>query len=182
MINSITGNPRIRLGVYLLMGFMAVAMITLSFVQLWVMFAVQNVDAYGSVSPDARGLPHADQRGAFLLLNEPHSPAYASNLVQLLAVTSPGIISEEQAPHFTPREIKSVLIQSAALGAPEDYSVYRINDRIEGEMKHDRQPNGKVLLITPHLVEWKPGAYQIDIPADGMYGGRTYFQFYVDKE
>ncbi|MGA7732817.1 MAG: hypothetical protein WCD37_16290 [Chloroflexia bacterium] len=181
-LNRVTGNPRVRLGVYILMGVMAVAMVALSFLQIWVMSSVQNVDAYGSVRADARGWPAGDQRGAFLILNEPHNPAFKSNLVQLLSVTSPGVITEDQAPHLGPGEIQSVLIQSAALGDPTEYHIYRIGDPTTGELKYDRQPGGKVMLVTPHLVKWKPGAYQVDIPADGMYGGRIYFQFYVDEE
>jgi hypothetical protein len=38
------------------------------------------------------------------------------------------------------------------------------------------------MLITPENGKWADGVYTVDIPADGMYGGRTYFQFYVDPE
>ena len=36
--------------------------------------------------------------------------------------------------------------------------------------------------IEPELGRWEPGAYLVDIPAEGMFGGRTYYQFFVDNE
>ena len=182
MINSITGNRRVRLGVYVLLGFLAMVMVVLSFVQLWVLYTTENVDAYGSIPADTRGWPRADQRGAFLILNDGHSAAYASNLLQLLAVTSPGVIDEQSGAHLLPSELQSILIQSAALSEPQDYRVDRIGDPAPGEMEYERQPGGKVMLIAPKTGVWMPGAYVIDIPMDGMDGGRTYFQFYVDEK
>ena len=47
-------------------------------------------------------------------------------------------------------------------------------------MKTARQPGGKVMLIQPESGTWQPGSYLVDIPAEGMFGGRTYYQFYID--
>lgn len=182
MINSITGNPRIKFGVYLLLGFLTAVMVVLSLVQLWVLYSTQNVDAYGIIVPDERGLPRDDQRGAFLVLNDQRSAVYPSTLVQLLAVTSPGVIDEETGAHLLPSDLKYVLIQSAALNEPDDYRLDRIGDPEPGEMQVNKMPNGKDLTISPKTGVWKPGAYIVDMPLDGMDGGRTYFQFYIDEK
>ncbi len=182
MINSITGNPRIRLGVYILLGFLTLVMVALSVVQLWVLYSTENVPAYGSIQADSRGWPPDSERGAFLILNDQHSSEYAGNLVELLAVTDPGVIDEESGAHLLPSELKSILIQSVALNEPSDYRVERLGDPEPDEMEFDPQPGGTVMLIAPKTGVWKPGAYIVDIPVEGMDAGRTYFQFYVDEQ
>jgi hypothetical protein len=159
---------------------MAALVIVLSFVQMWMMASVQHVDAYGFVSADERGWPSSDKRGAFIMLEEQHDPQYPGNLVALLATTEPGVVDEEAGAHFLPGDIKSILIQSAVVGDGSEYRVYRIAAEVQDEMKATRQPGGKVMLIEPADGTWDPGAYMIDVPAEGMFGGRTYYQFYVD--
>jgi len=52
-INRVTGNPKIRRGVYIFLGILALVMVALSFVQLWVLFTVDDMTAYGSVQAGA---------------------------------------------------------------------------------------------------------------------------------
>ena len=181
-LNKVTGNSKIRLGVYLLMGFMGLTMLVLSFVQIYVLFTTQEMSAYSSIPAEPNGWPRGDQRGAFLLLNENHSANYEGNLIQLLAVTLPGVVSETEGAHLRSSDLQSILIQTASMYEARDYRVERIGDPDPGEMIVEPQPGGKVLLIVPGTGIWKPGAYVVDIPVEGMDGGRVYFQFYIDKE
>src|SRR5215203_3021559 len=99
-INKVTGNSKIRLGVYLLMAFMGLTMLVLSFVQIYVLMTTQEMSAYSSIPAEPNGWPREDQRGAFLILNDNHSASYEGNLIQLLAVTSPGVVSETEGAHL----------------------------------------------------------------------------------
>lgn len=173
-------KPRLkRLGITIVM-LMGLAVIILSFVQIWVLSTTENVDAYGVVAADERGWPEPDKRGAYVMLNQQHDPQYPGNLVALLATTEPGVVDEAAGPHFVPADINAILIQSAALSEVAQYRVTRIGVPEQEEVSASRQAGGKVLLITAKDGAWDPGAYIIDIPAEGMFGGRTYFQFYVD--
>jgi hypothetical protein len=181
-VTSATLKSRLKVfgvGVVLAMGLLV---IVLSFVQVWLMTTTQDVDAFGLIDSDQRGWPSSDKRGAFIMLNEQHDPSYTGNLVALLATTEPGVVDEQAGAHFLPGDIKTILFQAAALSEPGEYRVYRIGiaPEFQDTMKVTPQPGGKVLLIEPEDGTWDPGAYMIDVPADGMFGGRTYYQFYVD--
>jgi hypothetical protein len=182
LIDTITGNQRVRKGVYIFLGVLTLAVIVLSFVQLYLLYRAPDVPAYGSIRATEEGYPPADRRGAFMVLNEHNNPAFTGNLVELLATTEPGVVDAEAGAHVSSSELKSILIQSAALNEPDQYRVYRIGVQEPDTLKRDRQPGGRVMLITPQNGTWAEGAYSVDIPAEGMYGGRTYFQFYVDPE
>ncbi|HET9496548.1 MAG TPA: hypothetical protein VFR15_20155 [Chloroflexia bacterium] len=182
MIDSITGNRRVRNGVYIVFGLLTVAVVALSFVQLYLIYSAPDVPGYGSIRATEQGYPPEDRRGAFLVLNEHNNPAFVGNLVELLATTEPGVVSPEEGAHVRSPELKSILIQSAALNEPDQYRVYRIGVSEPDIFDRERQPGGRVMLITPKDGKWPEGAYSVDIPAEGMYGGRTYFQFYVDPE
>jgi hypothetical protein len=73
-------------------------------------------------------------------------------------------------------------VQSYELGDPADYRVYRIGDPTSDAMNYDEQPGNTLLYITPQSGQWPPGDYLIDIPSEGMFGGRTYYQFFVDPD
>jgi hypothetical protein len=165
---------------YILIAFLIVVVFVLSIVQIWFMYTATDVPGFGSIRADERGLPPADQRGAFLLLNEGINPNYPGTVVQLLATTQPGVIDQASGAHLGPGDIDAVYVQSAAVSEGADYRVYQIGDVVQSEMKVERQQGGKAISIRPSNSTWKPGAYIVDIPSDGMFGGRTYFQFYVD--
>ncbi len=173
-------RPRLKRIGLITIGLLTLSVIVLSFVELWVINSVDYVPGYGSSPADARGWPGPDLRGAFLVLNEPHSAKFTGNLVELLSTSEPGVVDTTAGAHLLPAEIKSILVQSAILGEKSDYRVYRIGEPEVDQMTVIKQPGGKVLLITPAVGTWKPGAYLVDIPAEGMFGGRSYFQFYVD--
>lgn len=156
-------------------------MITLTFVEAWVLSMAPDIPAYGASPADQRGWPRSDRRGAFLMLNEPHNPKYAGNLIELLATTEPGVVDSATGAHLLPAELKSVLVQSAILNEGNAYRVYRIGESEQDKMTTERQPGGKVMLIQPADGSWEPGAYLVDVPSEGMFGGRTYYQFYVDE-
>jgi hypothetical protein len=179
LINSITSNPRIRRGVYIFLGLLTLIMLALSIVQIWVLSTVSNMTAYGSVAADANGLPNKDQSGAFIILNDEHSPIYEGNLIQLLAVTDP-VVDPSEGAHLASHEIKSLLIQSSQLGDPADYLVMRMDNSDTVPVKYDKQPGNKLLYITPQNGEWPAGDYVLQIPSEGMFGGLTYFQFFID--
>jgi hypothetical protein len=181
-IDAITSNVRIRRVVYIVLGLMTLAMVLLSVVQVWVLWSVDSIPAYGSIEANTQGYPPDDQRGAFLMLNDPHNPAYPGDLLALLATTDPGVVDEQSGAHLISSEVKAILIQTVALNEMTDYRVYRLADAAEGEMKYDPQPGGHDLLISPISGEWKVGHYIVDIPVEGMDAGRTYFEFYVDQE
>ena len=163
---------------------MAVAVVGLSIFQVWMLSTADIAVTTVGVQADEQGMPPADKRGAFLALEGGESnPLYRSNLVELLATTEPGVIDETRGGHFAPDEIERVLIQSAVISRETaDYRVYRLGVEEEQKMRQSRQPGGKLLIIEPELGRWEPGAYLVDIPAEGMFGGRTYYQFFVDNE
>lgn len=163
-------------------GLLTASVLVLSLVQAWVINTANDVAAYGVVQADARGWPDPDQRGAFLMLADKHNSLYPSNLIELLATTEPGVVDTKAGAHLIPSELKSVLVQSAILNEGSEYRVYRIGEPDQEEMKTTRQPGGKVMIIVPQDGVWKPGAYLVDIPSEGMFGGRTYYQFYVDEQ
>jgi hypothetical protein len=181
LINSITSNPKIRRGVYIFLGLLTLIMLALSFMQIWVMLTVSDMTAYGSVAAGPNGLPSQDQSGAFIILNNEHSPIYQGNLVELLAVTDP-VVDPSEGAHLASHEIKSVLIQSSELGDPADYRVIRMDNSDPVAVKYDKQPGNKLLYITPQSGEWAAGDYVLQIPSEGMFGGLTYFQFFIDPE
>lgn len=182
MPNPARNLSSLRKASYLVLGFLMLAVIILSFVQIWFLYASADISAYGSVPADERGWPRPDKRGAFLLLNKGHdNPELTGDLIMLLTTTEPGVVDEQTGVHVAPGDIKSLLIQSAALGESEEYRVYRLAEPEPEKLAYSRQPGGKVLLIAPADRSWKPGAYIVDIPAEGMFGGRNYFQFYVDE-
>jgi hypothetical protein len=182
LINTVTGNRRVRKGVYIFLGILTFAVIALSFAQLYLLYTAPDVPGYGSIRATEQGYPPADRRGAFLVLNDHDNPAFIGNLVELLATTEPGVVGTEAGAHVKPSELKAILIQSAALNEPDQYRVARIGIQAPDSFTRERQPGGRVMLITPNSGTWADGAYSVDIPAEGMYGGRTYFQFYVDPE
>ena len=171
---------RLRKVGYAIIAFLILVVFILSLVQLWFMYSTSDVQAYGSIRPDARGLPPADQRGAFLLLNESSDAAYPGTLLQLLATSQPGVVDELSGAHLRPEDVNAVYVQSAAVSEGGDYRVYRLGQPEQDEMTVERQAGGKAVVIRPVNAKWEPGAYIVDIPSDGMFGGRTYFQFYVD--
>jgi hypothetical protein len=181
---STTIGRRLKHFYFGLVGLMAVAVLGLSLLQVWILSTADIAITTKGVQVDERGLPPADKRGVFLALKGGASnPLYMSNLVELLATNEPGVIDEERGGHFAPNEIERLLIQSAVISREtSDYRVYRIGVEEKQKFKHTRQPGGKVLFIEPEAGRWEPGSYLIDIPAEGMFGGRTYFQFYVDNQ
>jgi hypothetical protein len=177
-----TWRPRLKRIGLITIGLLTLAMITLTFVQAWVLStAPDNFAAYGALPANESGFPPPDERGVFLTLNEPHNPKLAGNLIALLATTEPGVVDTSEAAHLLPSELKSVLVQSAILGEGNDYQIYRDGTLESDKMSAIRQKGGKVMLIQPTDGAWLPGAYLVNIPAEGMFGGRTYYQFYIDE-
>ncbi len=171
---------RWRKPVYIFLGILALAMFIMSLVQAWVLVSVPDLPAYGSI-PTYGGLPRDDERGAFLMLNSGHNSKYSGNLIKLLSVSEAGVVDTQSAAHLKPQELQSVLVQSANISREtNDYRVTLIGDTSAYQMSYTRQPGGKQLLIQPEDRQWRPGAYQIDVPSEGMFGGRDYYQFYID--
>jgi hypothetical protein len=170
---------------YVAVAVMIMAVLGMSIAQMIIYGFGPNPPAYGSVLPDANGWPQEDKRGAFLSLfpNGQAEERFKSTLVELLATTQAGVVDTESGAHLYPDDIAQILIQSAAVGEPTDYIVYRRG--AEGgatyvPMKHAKQPGGKRLIMQLASGRWEPGSYIIDVPAEGMFGGRTYFHFFVD--
>ncbi len=172
----------LRKAMYIIIGLLMLVVIILSFVQIWVLYTTQDIPGYGSIQANEQGLPPADQRGAFVKLNEQHNPLYPGSLLLLLPTSEPGVVDEKAGAHLSPTDIQAVLIQSAVIGEGSEYRVYRIGEDKQDEMQYSRQSGGKVMLITPKDGSWDPGAYVVDTPSEGMFGGRTYYQFYVDAQ
>ena len=166
------------------MGLLALAVLVLSIVQTWILATGDIASASRAIPADERGLPPADRRGAFIVLQDGHmNPVYQGNLVELLATTQPGVVAPETGGHFKPGEIRQVIIQSAVISEEtSEYQIYRIGVDENQQFTRARQPGGKLLTIETASGSWEPGAYLVDIPSEGMFGGRTYFQFYVDAE
>lgn len=172
---------RWRKPVYIVLGIMGLAMFILSLVQVWVLLTVQDPSGFGAVDSNSAGLPASDQRGAYLMLRPGHDLIYPTDLVKLLTTTEAGVIDPTNGAHVRPGDIDAVLLQSSNISTEvTDYRLYIIADPTEYPLSYDRQPGGKSLMIRPANGVWKPGAYQVDVPSDGMFGGRDYYQFYVD--
>jgi hypothetical protein len=114
-----------------------------------------------------------------MLTDRPDRP-FHGNLVELLATTQPGVVDRTVGVHLRPEDLYAVLIQSAVIGEPGEYRVYRLFQQDPEELNYSRQPGGRVLIITPRDGIWDAGDYIVDIPAEGMFGGRIYYQFYID--
>lgn len=176
-----SGVLRWRKPVYIFLGILALAMFLMSLVQAWVLLNVPDPDAYGSIRATSAGLPSEDKRGAFLELNPGHPTTYAGELVQLLATTEAGVVDTAKGAHFQGKDLKDIIVQSATISMEtSDYRITTIGDPTDYPMSYLREPGGKVLRITPKSGTWRPGAYLVDIPSEGMFGGREYYQFYID--
>ncbi|HEX8219639.1 MAG TPA: hypothetical protein VF914_10560 [Chloroflexia bacterium] len=172
---------RWRKPVYIVLGILGLAMFIMSLVQVWVLLTVEDPSGFGAVQANSEGMPASDQRGAYLKLAPGHDPVYPSDLVKLLTTTQAGVIDPTVGAHVKPGDLDAVLLESSNISTEvSDYRVYIIADQVEYPMKYDRQTGGKSLMIRPASGVWRPGAYQVDVPSDGMFGGRDYYQFYVD--
>lgn len=172
---------RWRKPVYIVLGILALAMFIMSLVQVWVLLTVEDPSGFGAVDSNSAGLPASDQRGAYLRLLPGHDTGYVTDLVKLLTTTQAGVIDPGNGAHVKPGDLDAVLLQSSNISQEvTDYRLYIIADPEPYPMDYERQPGGKSLLIRPESGVWKPGAYQVDVPSDGMFGGRDYYQFYVD--
>lgn len=177
-----SGVLRYRKPAYIVLGTLAAAMLILSFVQLYVMVAAPDPQAYGSIQPDNAGLPRSDQNGAFLELNDNHSPAFVTNLVQLLSIDTPEVVDSTEAAHLQSTDPKDVLIQATTISTEtSDYRLYIIGDQQDYPMSYTRGASGTLLRIKPKSGVWRTGDYQVDVPTDGMFGGRDYYQFTIDQ-
>lgn len=164
------------------MGLLVLAVLFMSFLELWVIYGTDKISGFGAIQANSEGLPGPDQRGGFLLLSDAATARFPSKILELLATTEPGVVDAESGAHVFPSELKSVLVQSAVVGEPGEYRVYRIGDDRQDTMKAVRQPGGRSMLIAPESGTWTPGNYIVDVPAEGMFGGRTYYQFYIDAQ
>ncbi|HET6314766.1 MAG TPA: hypothetical protein VFH60_13100 [Chloroflexia bacterium] len=172
---------RWRKPVYIVLGILGLAMFIMSLVQVWVLLTVEDPSGFGAVQADSEGMPATDQRGAYLMLKPDHDPAFPSGLIKLLTTTQAGVIDPTVGAHVTPADLDAVLLESSNISTEvSDYRLYIIADQVEYPMKYDRATGGKSLQIRPASGVWRPGAYQLDVPSDGMFGGRDYYQFYVD--
>lgn len=178
-----SGVLRWRKPVYIVLGILGLVMIAMSLVQVWVLLTFEDPVTSGAVSSTGEGLPDSDQRGAYIRLNPGHKTSYSTNLVKLLTTTQAGVIDESNGAHLKPSDIESVIIQSSNISAEiRDYRLYIIADQEEYPMSYERLEGGKTLFIRPSSGVWKVGPYQVDVPKDGMFGGRDYYQFYIDPE
>ena len=172
---------RWRKPVYIVLGILGLAMFLMSLLQVWVLLTVEDPVGYGAVASNPAGLPASDQRGAYLKLQPDNDSGYVTDRVKLLTTTTAGIIDPTVGAHVKADDLDAVLLQSANISTEvTDYRLYIIADPTEYTMSYERQPGGKTLLIRPESGVWKPGPYQVDVPSEGMFGGRDYFQFYVD--
>ena len=179
-VRAASWKPRLKRVGYVSVGLLILAVFVMSFVQIWFIYFAPDLRAYGAIESDARGFPPSDDRGAFLMLNDQHSPDFPNNLIELLATNEPGVVDKNAGAHLKPSDLKAVLINSAILNEASDYRVYILGKSDQVKMTHERQTGGKVMIIKPENGTWEPGAYMVDIPAEGMFGGRTYFQFFID--
>lgn len=172
---------RWRKPVYIALGILGLAMFIMSLVQVWVLLTFEDPAGYGAVQSNSEGMPASDQRGAYLRLRPGHDPTYVTDLVKLLTTTEAGVIDPTVGAHVKPGDIDAVLLQSSNISTEvTDYRLYIIADPEEYPIAYERETGGKSLLMRPRSGVWKPGAYQVDVPSDGMFGGRDYYQFYVD--
>ena len=182
MINNPSLRRRLKITGYTFVGFLVVSVFAMSLLEVWVMFNTDHINAYGAILPESTGLPNSDQRGAFLLLNDTHSPQFPSNWLQLLATSEPGVVDTTEGAHLLPSDLKYVYVQSEVIGEPSEYRVYRIGVDTPDQMKVNRITGGRSLTVEPQNGVWQPGAYLVDIPTEGMFGGRQYFQFFIDPQ
>lgn len=181
MDSPASGVLRYRKPAYIVLGILCAAMLIMSFVQLYVMVVAPDPAAFGAIQANKVGLPPPDQNGAFIELNDNHGPAFVSNLLQLLSVDTPEVVDGTEAAHLQATDPKDILVQSTTISADtSDYRLYIIGDQEDYPMSYVRDSGGTLLHIKPQSGVWRPGDYQVDIPSEGMFGGRDYFQFTID--
>jgi hypothetical protein len=163
---------------YILVGILTFAVLTLAVAQPLLFGFASNPQAYGFVQTDAKGNPQEEKRGAFIVLFPTDTNRFPSTTIELLATNRPGVVDEVSGVHLYPGEIAQILIQTASAGEPTDYRIYRSGAPVP--IRVARQPGGKQVILRLQSGDWEPGAYILDIPAEGMFGGRTFFHFYVD--
>lgn len=180
-----TLSPRVvrarRFG-YIAVSILAFSVLALAIAQPIIFGLAPSPLAYGSVQINERGYPQEDKRGAFVMLypNQGQETRFASQLIELLATNRAGVVDEAAGAHFYPDEIAHILVQTATINEPGDYRIYRYGADGPEPMKFLRQPDGKHIIMQRQSGEWQPGRYVMDVPSEGMFGGRTFFHFYVD--
>jgi hypothetical protein len=165
---------------YIAIGILAFAVMALAVVQPLVFGFAANPPAYGFVQTDSNGNPQEDKRGAFIILYPTGSNRFPSDTIELLATTRPGVVDQESGVHLYPDEIAHILVQTASAGEPSDYQVQRAGSETIEPLKFARQPGGKQVIMRRESGEWQPGLHIVNVPSEGMFGGRTFFHFYVD--
>ena len=173
-----TGKTRI-FG-YIFIAVLTLAVLSLAIAQPLIFGFAPNPPAYGFVQVDAKGNPQEDKRSAFIMLFPTENNRFPSTTIELLATNRPGVVDETSGVHLYPDEIAQILIQTASVGEPSDYQVYRAGAEVTEPLKAVRQPGGKQIILRRQSGEWQPGMHIIDVPSEGMFGGRTFFHFYVD--
>lgn len=158
---------------------MILAVLGLSAYQVWVMNFGPDAPAYSLVIADQNNLPPGDARGAYLQLDGATNQRYPTNLVALLETQTPGVVAPEQAPHLAPNELRAVVIRQSVIADNSDYRVYRVAAD-PYTMGAERLPGGTMIRVFPEDRVWRPGNYIVDIPANGTFGGRSYYAFIVD--
>jgi hypothetical protein len=161
-------------------GLMIAAVLALSAYQIWVMNFGPDAPAYSLVIAGPDNLPPGDARGAYLQLDGATNQRYPTNLVALLETETPGVVAPEQAPHVAPNELRAVVIRQSVIADSADYRVYRIAAETY-PMGYERLPTGTMIRVFPEDGVWRPGNYIVDIPANGTFGGRSYYSFMVDE-
>jgi hypothetical protein len=174
------GLKRLRKIANIILGILIAAVLVLTVAQPIIFSLAPNPLAYGSVQVDANGNPQEDKRGAFIMLFPTDENRFPSDLLELLATSRPGVVDEASGVHLYPDEIAGFLVQTASVGEPDDYRIYKVGADTAEPLKFARQPGGKRIILQRQSGEWQPGSYIIDVPAEGMFGGRTFFHFYID--
>src|SRR6476619_3581472 len=157
---------------------MILTVLGLSAYEVWVMNFGPDAPASSLVVADADNLPPGDARGAYLQLDGAANQRYPTNLVALLETETPGVVAPEQAPHVAPNELRAVVVRQSVIADSSDYRVYRIAADPYA-MGYDRLPGGTMIRVFPEDGVWLPGNYIVDIPANGTFGGRSYYSFMV---
>ena len=101
----------------------------------------------------------------------------------MLETTEADAVPPDQALHVKASEVLAIVINQATLDAASDYKVTRPGKTDAYEFEAQRQPGGKILMLTPKDGKWLSGQHLVDVPSGGMFDtSRLYYTFVIDEE
>lgn len=155
----------------------ALAVFVLTIWQLVFLRSAENAAGSMPVQASATNPDVPVRRGLYVQMSD-------RSFNELLPVTEGRLTAPLGVANFAPGTVKWIVVSgSIYLSDSRQYRIYKLyrdgdgSDEIPARLENVQIGEDKVVRFAPQTGTFEPGAYLIDIPTDGMLGGRTYAYF-----